>query len=173
MGEVLRPRVVAVAVVARRRWKVVEVLDEVVRSGGSAVMISADGGDEELDPRVEVVDLLLDEQRCGFNRPIARSPLRYLDRLRGRERPGPSKAWTVWSACKPYRMVRPWVLWRALRRRLDEIDVQQVDHLVIVGQECWPITWQLARLNPQITVGWEVPDEIYARYGRTPDRVVS
>lgn len=172
-GEVLRPRVVAAAVVARRRWKVVEVLDEVVRSGGSGVLVSADGGAEELDPRVEVVDLLGTEQRTGVNALLSRSPVRLVNRLRGRQSSGPSKAWAMWSASKPYRVIRPWVLWRTLRRRLDEVDVAHVDHIVLVGQESWPIAWHLCRLNPEITVGWDVPDEVYEKFGRTPDRVVS
>lgn len=173
MAEVLRPRVVAAAVVPRRRWKVVEVLDEVVRSGGSAVMISADGGGEELDPRVQVIDLLSTEQRTGVNALLSRSPARLVNRLRGRRMSGPSKAWALWSASKPYRVVRPWVLWRTLRRRLDEVDVEHVDHIVLVGQESWPIAWHLCRRNPAITVGWDVPDEVYERAGRTPVRVES
>jgi hypothetical protein len=66
------------------------------------------------------------------------------------------------------------VLWRALRRHLDVVDVDRLDHLVIVALESWPITWQLCRLQPAASYAWDVPDEVYERAGRRPpERVVT
>jgi hypothetical protein len=163
------PRVLAAAVVQRRRWKVVPMLGDVVAAGGTAVLVTADGArTQDLPPGLETIDLVDAERMHGLHMLIARSPMRVLNRLAGRDTSGPSWAWATWSTSKPYRALRPWVLWRVLRRQLDELDIATIDHVVIVGQESWPIAWHLCRRNPAITVAWDVPDEVYERFGRRP-----
>lgn len=170
-----RPRVVAVAVVSARRERVIEKLSAVVQAGGSAVLITANGAPPlPAETGIECIDLLVSEGQVGVNRVVALTPRRSLGRLRarlhgapaGRPRRPTSRAWQVWARSSFYRSIRPWMLWRALRRRLDDIDPKAVDHILVVALESWPITWQLCRLSPQATYGWDVPDEVYERVGR-------
>ena len=165
-----RPRVVAVAVELSRRNGVIQSLNRVVEAGGSALMITAEGvgRSEELLDGVEMLDLAEAERRLGLNAALARDPSRWLLRAQGRVPPrGPSPAWAWWSTSKPYRMIRPWTLWRALRRHeLDRVRVDEVDHVIIVHQNSWPIAWQLRRRNPLISIAYEVPDEVWGRAGR-------
>ena len=165
-----RPRVVAAAVERSRRPGVIRKLNRVVENGGTALMITADGCErpEELHPAVQVLDLQAGERRLGVNALLTRNPARLVHRARGRVVAGPSPTWALVSASKPYRMIRPWVLWRVLRRRLDLLHVADVDHVIIVHQNSWPIAWQLHRLNPAISVSYEVPEAVWARAGRTP-----
>jgi hypothetical protein len=162
--------VVAAAVERSRRRGVIRKLNRVAENGGTALMITADGGErpEELHPAVQVLDLQAGERRLGLNALVTRDPARLLHRARGREVTGPSPAWAHLSAWKPYRMIRPWLLWRVLRRRLDLLRVDDVDHVIIVHQNSWPIAWQLHRLNPAISVSYEVPDAVWVASGRTP-----
>ncbi len=162
-----RPRVLAAAVVPRRHGPVIKALGEVVAGGGSAVMVTADGARPSgLAPGVESIDLVATERRLGLHPLLARSPWRVARRLAGRPKPGPTAAWSTWSRSRPYRAARPWMLWRALRRHLDAVDPGSVDHLILVGTESWPIAWHLTRRNPAITVGWDVPAEVWQRAGR-------
>lgn len=163
-----RPRVVAAAVERSRRRGVIRKLNWVVENGGEALMITAEGRDRpaELDPRVQVLDLAADERRLGLNKIITRDPTRLLRRARGLEVSGPAPWWAVLSVSKPYRMIRPWLLWRALRKRLDVVRVADLDHVIIVHQNSWPIAWQLNRLNPAVSISYEVPDEVWTRAGR-------
>lgn len=164
-----RPRVVAAAVDPARRTAVVEKLNQVVAAGGSALLITADGGvgTEELSGDVETLDLCAGERKLGLNRALVRDPSRLVARLTGRPVPsGPAPGWSRVSASKPYRMIRPWLLWRVLRRRLAQVRVGDVDHVVIVHQNSWPIAWQLHRRNPAVTIAYEIPDEVWLRAGR-------
>ena len=167
-----RPRVVAAAVVPRRHGPVIAFLGEVVAGGGSALMVTADGARPSgLAAGVESIDLVATERRLGLHPLIARSPWRVARRLAGRPKKGPTWAWSAWSRSKPYRAARPWMLWRALRRHLDAVDPEHVDHLILVGIESWPVAWHLTRRNPAITVGWDVPAEVWQRVGRAaPER---
>lgn len=164
-----RPRVVAVSVVPARREHAVRVLADVVAAGGSALLITADGAvRRDLPDGIEAIDLVSGERRVGAHQLLSRSPVRLARRLAGRPTSGPATAWRIWSGSRAYRAVRPWVLWRALRRQLDVVDVDRLDHLVIVALESWPITWQLCRLQPRAGYAWDVPDEVYERAGRRP-----
>jgi hypothetical protein len=164
-----RPRVVAVAVVTSRRDRAVRALGEVMAAGGSALLITADGSvAPDLPDGVQTLDLAASERAVGLHPLLTRSPVRFARRLTGGSVSGPTPAWRWWSQARPYRAVRPWVLWRALRRHLDVVAVDRVDHLVIVGIESWPIVWHLCRRNPSITYGWGVPAEVYQRAGRRP-----
>lgn len=168
-----RPRVVAVCVVPARRAHAVNQLRRVVEAGGSALLITAEGSvPKGLPPGVEAIDLAADERRVGVHPLLTRSPVRLARRLAGRRGGGASAAWRAWSGSRPYRAIRPWVLWRALHRRLDEVGVQDLDHVVIVALECWPITWQLCRRQPRATYAWEVSDEVFERVGSTPPAAV-
>jgi hypothetical protein len=164
-----RPRVVAAAVEPARRGAVVAVLNQVVAAGGSAVLVTADGGGRspDLAAEVEIVDLAAGERRLGLNRLLVRDPARLLARFTGRPvAGGPAPAWARVRASKPYRMLRPWLLWRVLRHHLAELRVGDVDHVIIVHQNSWPIAWQLHRRNPAITIAYEIPDEVWRRAGR-------
>ena len=157
-----RPRVVALAVTARRRKNVLVMLDEVVRSGGDALLLTADGGRGD-KPATGVVhlDLLADERRWGPNRLLAVDPRRVAAALTRRPRPkGASPAWRHWVASRPYRVVRYWVLWRVARRHLGVLRPDQVSHILVVGIESWPIAWQLLRRSPGASIGFSVPPEL-------------
>lgn len=162
-----RPRVMGVCIGTVRRAAVVRMLGDVVAAGGSALLVTADGHvTADLPAGVEVLDLVADERRVGVHRVISRSPVRLVRRLLGRPAPsGPSRAWRAWGGSRPYRAVRPWVLWRALRRRLDVVRLDELDHIVIVSVESWPITWQLCRRSSSVSYGWDVPAELYTRLG--------
>lgn len=157
-----RPRVVALAVTPRRRKSVLHMLDEVVRSGGDALLVTADGGRGD-KPATGVIhlDLLADERRWGPNRLLTADPRRVVAALTRRPRPkGAAPAWRRWVASRPYRVVRYWVLWRVARRHLDVLRPDQVSHVLIVGIESWPIAWHLLRASPGATIGFSVPSEL-------------
>lgn len=164
-----RPRVVAVCITPARRANAVRLLGQVIAAGGSAVLVTADGCvPDDLPDGVEAIDLAVDERRVGVHTLLVASPMQLVRRLARRPSGGPATAWLIWSGSRPYRAVRPWVLWRALRRRLDVVDVDRLDHVVILALESWPITWQLCKRQPGATYGWDVPDEVYERVGRHP-----
>lgn len=158
-----RPRVVAAAVEPARRSAVIAALNQVVAAGGSALLVTADGRARPpgLAPEVETLDLAAGERQLGLNRLLVRDLARLLDRLAGRPvRGGVAPAWGWVRASKPYRMLRPWLLWRVLRRRLAEVRVGDVDHVIIVHQNSWPIAWQLHHRNPAITIAYELPESL-------------
>lgn len=165
-----RPRIVALAVTPRRRKNVLVMLDEVVRCGGEAVLVTADGGRGD-KPAVGVthIDLLADERRWGPNRLLTADPRRFAAALTRRPRPqGAAPAWRRWVASRPYRAVRYWVLWRVARRRLDVLRPDQVSHVLVVGIESWPIAWHLLRASPEATIGFSVPPELLGSVGVHP-----
>ena len=157
-----RPRVVAVAVTSRRRRSVLYMLDEVVRSGGEALLLTADGGrGDQPASGVTHLDLLADEGRWGPNRLLTVDPRRVAAKLTRRPRAqGAAPAWRHWVASRPYRAVRYWVLWRVARRHIDVLRPDQVSHVLIVGIESWPIAWHLLRSSPEATIGFSVPVEL-------------
>ena len=162
-----RPRVVAVAIGWAHREVTIAKLNRVMAAGGSALLIMAEGADrpEELADGVELLDLQSGERNLGINRLITRDPVRLLRRAQGKPVEGPSWLWARVSVSKPYRMLRPWLLWRTLRHRLDLVRLEQVDHVLIVHQNSWPIAWQLHRLNPAVTISYEIADDLFTRYG--------
>ncbi len=163
-----RPRVVAVAVVPARRAAVTDRLATVVQAGGSALLITADGSRPPAEALgIEAIDLLSSETRVGVNAVLSRSLTRRIRYLLARRSHQPSGLWRAWSGSALYRAIRPWMLWRALHRHLDEVDAESVDHVMIVALESWPITWQLCRRQPQATYGWDVPEEVFERHGLT------
>lgn len=165
-----RPRVVAVAVTTRRRKNVLHMLDEVARSGGEALLVTADGGrGDKPATGVTHLDLLADERRWGPNRLLAVDPRRVLAMLTRRPRPrGAAPVWRRWVASRPYRSVRYWVLWRVARRHLDVLRPEQVSHVLVVGIESWPIAWHLLRSSPGATIGFSVPVELLGFSGEQP-----
>jgi hypothetical protein len=168
-GRTGRPRVIAAAVEPSRRPGVVEKCNQVVAGGGSALLITADGGVglEDLSPDVETLDLTTGERKLGLNRLLSRHPARGVARVTGKPAPsGASPLWTRVSTSKPYRLVRPWLLWRVLRQRLAQVRVGDVDHVIIVHPNSWPVAWQLHRRNPAITISYEIPDDVWLRAGR-------
>jgi hypothetical protein len=165
---ITHPVVVAVCLVPARRAVALRLLGEVARSGGTAILVTADGSRTSgLPAGVELVDLSTAERRVGLHALVTRSPARVVRRLLGRPAAGPSWAWRRWSSSRTYRAIRPWVLWRSLRAQVSKVGLDQLDHVVIVSIESWPITWQLLQRNPQATYGWDVPDAVYDRTGAT------
>jgi hypothetical protein len=152
-------RVVALAVTPRRRRNVLRVLNEVVLSGGEALLVTADGGRGGTVPDGVInLDLLRDERRWGPNRLLAVDPRRVAAVLTRRKRPpGAAPAWRRWVASRPYRVVRYWVLWRVACRHFDVLRPDQVSHIIVVGIESWPIAWHLLRSSPGATIGFEGP----------------
>lgn len=152
-------RYVGVAVIPRRRRPIEMALGRVVELGGEALLITADGSGHARYPGVEHIDLLSLEMHLGANRLIAVSPARVAGRLVGRKVRGRSLAWRVWVRSRPYKVGRFYLLWRALSSRLDVVRPADVTHVFLAGAESWPIAWQLAQLNPEIEVGWDIPVE--------------
>ena len=165
------PRVVAVAVTPRRRKQVLRLLAEVARSGGEALMVTADGG-RGYEPAAGVarLDLLADERHWGPNRVLSSDPRRVLAALTRRSSGpgGAAPAWRWWVASRPYRVVRYWVLWRVARRHLAVIRPDDITHVLVVGIESWPIAWHLLRSSPSATLGFDVPASVFAPPGRQP-----
>src|SRR5450755_236032 len=162
-----RPRVVAVAIGWAHREVTIAKLNRVMAAGGTALLITAEGGERppELAAGVETLDLQSAERDLGLNRLITRDPVRLVRRAQGKPVEGPSWAWARVSVSKPYRLLRPWLLWRTLRRRLAMVRPDELDHVLIVHQNSWPIAWQLHRLNPGVAVSYEIPDDLFERYG--------
>jgi hypothetical protein len=164
-----RPRVLAAAVEPSRRAVVIAKLNQVVAAGGSGVLVTADGAprSDTLDERVEVIDLSAGERRLGLNRLITWNPRWLMSRLTPSGQVGPnSPAWVKVRQSKPYRMIRPWLYWRVLRRRLDRVRVGDLDHVLVVHQNSWPIAWQLHHRNPSVSISFDVPDDVWQRAGR-------
>lgn len=157
------PRVVAVAVTPRRRKQVLNLVAGVVRSGGEALVVTADGGrGDEPAAGVTRLDLLADERRWGPNRLLSSDPRRVIAALTHHGAPqGAAPAWRRWVASRPYRVVRYWVLWRVARRHLDVLRPDQVTHVLVVGIESWPIAWHLLRSSPGATIGFDVPSTVF------------
>lgn len=157
-----RLRVVALAVTPRRRKSVLHMLDEVVRAGGEALLVTADGGrGDKPASGVTHLDLLADERRWGTNRLLTFDPRRVVALMTRRPPPrGATPAWRRWVAGRPYRVVRYWVLWRVARRHLDVLRPDQVSYVVVVGIESWPIAWQVLRRSPGAGIGFSVPPEL-------------
>lgn len=161
-----RPRVVGAGVEWARRPALIRKLNAVVEAGGSAVLLTADGSGRspDLAAGVEFIDLAATERRVGLNRLLSREPGRLVAAVTGRG--ATALSWAALIRSKPYRMVRPWLLWRALRRHLAEVRVGDVDHVIIVHPNSWPIAWQLHRRNPALTISYEIPDDVWTGAGR-------
>jgi hypothetical protein len=145
--------VLAVCIGPARRRAVVDMLAELTAAGGSALLVTADGAvSPDLPDGVLGLDLVATERTVGVNRVLAR----------------PDRLWRAWMDSRAYRAVRPWMLWRALRRRLHDVRPEDLDHIVIVGLESWPITWQLCRGRPHLSYGWNVPADVHSRVADAP-----
>jgi hypothetical protein len=142
-------------------------LSNLVVAGGSAVLVTTDGTHpDDVPAGIEVIDLNRTEQRLGLHVLLSRSPIRWLRSRIGPAPKGPTRVWARYRRSKPYRAVAGWMAWRALRRHLDQVRVQEVDHVILVDLQSWPIAWQINRLNRSVTIGWDVPDELFDRVGR-------
>jgi hypothetical protein len=158
--QLLGGRVVGVCVSPRRRVPVLRSLRRVARAGGEALLLTADDCHGPGLEEAVRIDLTSREVRLGIHRLLRQPPIRLATRVRpgAGSRSGPSLAWRWWSTSKPYRALRPWLLWRATRHELDRLRPQEIDHALIVGIESWPIVWHLARLNPKLTYGFQLPE---------------
>ena len=103
-----------------------------------------------LDPRVRLRPLAAAERK---------HPLAALGRLVARL----SKAAYTKGYAKIYRLLRPYVMWRAARTTVvRELDWNSVEQLVICDSHAIPIGWHLAKRHPQLTVGFELDRAPYA-----------
>lgn len=152
-------RYVGVAVIPRRRRPIERALARVVELGGEALLITADGSGRARGEGVEHIDLLAAEMKLGPNRLIAVSPRRVVGKLTGKKIGGRSLLWRGWVKSRPYKVVRFYALWHALKRHLDDVRPADVTNVLLAGVESWPIAWHLAKLNPEVEMGWNVPDE--------------
>lgn len=111
-----------------------------------------------LDPRVRLHTLAEAERR---------HPLAAFGRLVRRV----SKAAHDQGYAKVYRLLRPYVMWRAARTTVArELDWSSVEQLVICDSHAIPIGWHLARRHPRLTVGFELDRAPYAARPATADR---
>lgn len=152
-------RYVGVAVIPRRRRPIERALARIVELGGEALLITADGSSRARGEGVEHIDLLNAEMRLGPNRLIAVSPKRVVGKLTGKKVGGRSLLWRGWVKSRPYKVVRFYALWHALKPHLDAVRPDAVTDILLAGVESWPIAWHLAKLNPGVEMGWNVPDE--------------
>ena len=110
-----------------------------------------------LDPRVRVHTLAAAEDK---------HPLAVLGRLVRRV----SKAAYTKGYAKIYRLLRPYVMWRAARTTVvRELDWNSVEQLVICDSHAIPIGWHLAKRHPRLTVGFELDRAPYGERPATAD----
>lgn len=111
-----------------------------------------------LDPRVRLHTLAAAEDK---------HPFAVLGRLVRRV----SKAAYTKGYAKIYRLLRPYVMWRAARGTVvRKLDWNGVDQLVICDSHAIPIGWHLAKRHPRLTVGFELDRAPYAAPPVAADR---
>jgi hypothetical protein len=111
-----------------------------------------------LDPRVRLHTLAAAEEK---------HPLAVLGRLVRRV----SKAAYTKGYAKVYRLLRPYVMWRAARTTVvRKLDWNTVEQLVICDSHAIPIGWHLAKRHPKLTVGFELDRAPFAALPATADR---
>lgn len=152
-------RYVGVAVIPRRRRAIERACGRIVELGGEALLITADGSARARWPGVEHLDLLKDEMRLGPNRLLAVSPKRVAGKVIGRKVGGRSLLWRGWVKSRPYKTFRFYALWHLLQRYRDVLRPDDITDVLLAGVESWPIAWHLAQENPDLVMGWDVPDE--------------
>lgn len=63
---------------------------------------------------------------------------------------------------KPYKLVRPYVLWRAaVRTVVPQLDLGPDDEVVVVDSQAIPMAWRLARRHPWLRVGFALDRDRY------------
>ncbi|MGJ7442410.1 hypothetical protein [Aquipuribacter sp. MA13-6] len=133
---------------------------------------------EGLDERVQVHTLEQGEARnpvLRVERLVIHAPrflLGLLQRLLGR-RSGPvdavrarydrlAQAFHRRVFMRGYRVLRPWLLWRVARRDvLPRLDVASFDEVVVGDSHAIPLGWHLARLHPDLKVGFSLDRAAY------------
>jgi hypothetical protein len=183
MVELPRYRVLAVGVNPEHRVVLLNQLLAVLAVGGEALLVVAGRADwEPLSPRITVIDVASDSQRCGLNRLARLTPTRLLVAAAGATmslrargpirtvvgvvltvtalgvRPGrrTSPWWPRWTRSQLAQDSAGWAMWRALRPHLDQVAPQSLDEILFRDVLAWAVVWQLARLNPRARVGTSV-----------------
>ena len=106
-------------------------------------------------------------QAVGLDPRVRLHPLARLGRLVRRV----SGAAYTKGYAKIYRLLRPYVMWRAARGTVvRELDWSAVDQLVICDSHAIPIGWHLAKRHPRLTVGFELDRAPYAALPAAADR---
>ncbi len=145
--------VLLVAIGVTRTRAVTDTADFLLARGVDVDLLTVEAGPWEvagLDPRVTVYALAAAE---------AKHPLARLGRLVRRL----SKAAYTKGYAKIYRLLRPYVMWRAARTTVARrLDWSRVEQLVICDSHAIPIGWHLAKRHPQLTVGFELDRAPYA-----------
>jgi glycogen(starch) synthase len=63
---------------------------------------------------------------------------------------------------KPYKVVRPYVLWRAAARTVvPRLELAPDDEVVVVDSQAIPLGWRLARRHPWLRVGFALDRDRY------------
>lgn len=177
-------RVMAIGVDPKQRVALLNQLNKVVAARGEAVLLVPDAAEWlPVQPSIRVVSLAATEPQSGPNRLLTLPIGRWLGvavglglavrppasrRLTGvllaaalLRAPARRRApWTgAWFASRVYADLRPWVLWRASRPLLADIEPGTLDEIIQRDPACWGITWHLVRLNPAIVIG-SSPDPV-------------
>lgn len=171
-------RVMAIGVDPQQRVALLNQLNKVVAAHGQAVLLVPDAADWlPVQQKIQVVSLAATEPVAGPNRLLSLPAGRWLGvavglglalrppasrRLTGLllaatllKAPARRRApWTrAWLTGRVYQDLRPWVLWRAARPLLGDIEPETLDEIIQRDPACWGITWHLVRLNPAIAIG--------------------
>lgn len=139
--------VLMVAIGVTRSRAVTDTADYLLARGVDVDLLTVESGPWEaagLDPRVTLHTLAAAE---------AKHPLSRLGRLVSKL----SKAAYTKGYAKVYRLMRPYVMWRAARRAVvKRLDWSKVEQLVICDSHAIPIGWHLAKRHPKLVVGFEL-----------------
>jgi hypothetical protein len=145
--------VLLVAIGTTRTRAVTDTADFLLARGVDVDLLTVEAGPWEaagLDARVKLYPLSAAE---------AKHPLARLGRLVRRL----SKAAYTKGYAKIYRLLRPYVMWRAARTTVARtLNWSRVEQLVICDSHAIPIGWHLAKRHPQLTVGFELDRAPYA-----------
>ena len=145
--------VLLVAIGTTRTRAVTDTADFLLARGVDVDLLTVESEPWEaagLDARVKLYPLAAAESK----HPLAR-----LGRLVRRL----SKAAYTKGYAKIYRLLRPYVMWRAARTTVARrLDWSRVEQLVICDSHAIPIGWHLAKRHPQLTVGFELDRAPYA-----------
>jgi len=159
------PRILVAAVISARRRLAEPIVRRGLAAGAAVLVLTADGEGPIGPPGAAHVDLLPEIQRVGVYRFLDHTWPREINISLGPNLHYRRWLWRRWARTRYFSGLRPWVTWRALRRRLGQLDVAQIDHVVALSQEAFALAWHLHRLNPDLTISNDIPDHLFERLG--------
>ena len=156
--------VLLVAIGVTRSRAVTDTADYLLARGVDVDLLTVEAGPWQaagLDPRVRLHTLAAAE---------AKHPLARLGQLVRKL----SKAAYTKGYAKVYRLMRPYVMWRAAHRAVvKRLDWTEVEQLVICDSHAIPIGWHLAKRHPKLVVGFELDRAPWADREPTTTAAVS